>query len=291
MSAPGGPFVLGREIAPADQPAMLADLQRAVRERTDLRPVAGLVLGSGLGGLADAVDTEVAIPFAELPGWPSTTAPGHAGRLLFGRLSGVPVVAQQGRFHLYEGHSPGFVAQPVLLMARLGVEAVVLTNAAGGVNPAFGAGTLMAISDHINLTGRSPLNGPNAPEVGPRFPDMTGAWDAPLRGRLHAAADAEGVALADGVYACLPGPSYETPAEVRMLGRLGADAVGMSTVIEAVAARWAEVRVCGVSLITNPGAGLSGSELSHAEVLAAAEAAGPALARVLARFVGGLAGN
>ena len=281
-------FLLGREIAPAEQPAFLAALGRAVRERTNLRPDVGLVLGSGLGGLADALDLEVAIPFGELPGWPPATAPGHAGQLLFGRLAGVSVVVQQGRFHLYEGHSAGFVAQPVLLMARLGAGVVVLTNAAGGVNPQFGAGTLMAIADHINLAGRSPLTGPNAPELGPRFPDMTGVWDAELRSRLHAAADAEGVALADGVYASLPGPSYETPAEVRMLARLGADAVGMSTALEAVAARWAGLRVCGVSLVTNPGAGLSGAELSHAEVLEIAATSGPALSRVLARFLGDL---
>jgi purine-nucleoside phosphorylase len=281
-------FELGREISPAEQPALLAALERTVRERTSMRPRVGLVLGSGLGRLADALDLELVIPFAELPGWSPATAPGHAGRLLFGLLSGVPVVVQQGRLHLYEGHSAGFVVQPVLLMGRLGAETVVLTNAAGGVNPSYGAGTLMAIADHLNLTGRSPLIGPNAPEVGPRFPDMTEVWDADLRARLHAAADAEGVALAEGVYACLLGPSYETPAEVRMLGTLGADAVGMSTALEAVAARWAGMRVCGVSLVTNPGAGLSGGTLSHAEVLAAAEAAGPGLARVIARFVAAL---
>ena len=287
--SPAGGFVLGREISPADQPALLKALERAVRVRTDLRPSVGLVLGSGLGSLADALEIEAAVPFGELPGWPPATAPGHAGRLLFGLLSGVPAVVQQGRFHLYEGHSAGFIAQPVLLMARLGAQTVVLTNAAGGVNPQFGAGTLMAISDHINLTGFSPLRGPNAPELGPRFPDMTEVWDAELRSRLHAAADAEGVTLVEGVYACLLGPSYETPAEVQMLARLGADAVGMSTVLEAVAARWAGMRVCGVSLVTNPGAGLSGSHLSHAEVLARAESSGPALARLLARFVGELA--
>jgi inosine/guanosine/xanthosine phosphorylase family protein len=146
----------------------------------------------------------------------------------------------------------------------------------------------MAITDHLNLTGRSPLVGPNASEIGPRFPDMTDVWDSGLRSRLHAAAEAEGVALADGVYACLVGPSYETPAEVRMLARLGADAVGMSTALEAVAARWAGLKVCGVSLVTNPGAGLSSEHLSHADVLAAAESAGPRLARVLTRFVEGL---
>jgi purine-nucleoside phosphorylase len=282
-------FILGREIPPADQPALLAALEGAVQERTSLRPHVGLVLGSGLGRLADALELEASIAFEELPGWPDATAPGHAGRLLFGRMSGVPVVVQQGRFHLYEGHSAGFVVQPVLLMGRLGARAVVLTNAAGGVNPEFGTGTLMAITDHLNLTGSSPIVGPNAPEIGARFPDMTGVWDAELRMRLHAAAEAEGVALADGVYACLMGPSYETPAEVRMLARLGADAVGMSTALEAVAARWAGLKVCGVSLVTNPGAGLSAAQLSHADVLAAAEAAGPQLARILARFIGDLA--
>ena len=274
-------FVLGRDIAPADQSAMLDGIERAVRGRTSLRPKVGLVLGC----LADALDLDVSIPFGDLPGWPDATAPGHAGRLLLGRMGDVPVAIQQGRFHLYEGHSAGFIVQPVLLMGRLGARVVVLTNAAGGVNPDFGAGTLMAITDHLNLTGRSPLVGPNATATGPRFPDMTGVWDADLRERLHAAARAEGVALADGVYACLTGPSYETPAEVRMLARLGADAVGMSTALEAVAARWAGLKVCGVSLVTNPGAGLSGTPLSHEEVLAAAEAAGPQLARVLARFI------
>jgi purine-nucleoside phosphorylase len=287
MTVPHG-FELGREISPAEQPALLTALELAVRERTSMRPRVGMVLGSGLSGLADALDLELAIPFAELPGWPPATAPGHAGRLLFGLLSGIPVVVQQGRFHLYEGHSAGFVVQPVLLMGRLGAETVVLTNAAGGANPSYGAGTLMAIADHLNLTGRSPLIGPNAAEIGPRFPDMTQVWDADLRARLHAAADAEGVSLAEGVYACLLGPSYETPAEVRMLATLGADAVGMSTALEAVAARWAGMRVCGVSLVTNPGAGLSGATLSHTEVLAAAESAGPSLARVIARFVAAL---
>ncbi len=282
-------FELGREVSPAEQPARLAALEWAVRERTHLRPAVGLVLGSGLGGLADAIDIDTVVPFAELPGWPAATAPGHAGRLLFGRLSGVPVVVQQGRFHLYEGHSAGFVVQPVLLMGCLGASVVVLTNAAGGVNRSYGSGTLMVISDHLNLTGRSPLIGANADGTGPRFPDMTDVWDSRLRLRLHAAAVAEGVTLREGIYACLLGPNYETPAEVRMLGRLGADAVGMSTALEAVAARWAGIHVCGVSLVTNPGAGLSSAELRHAEVLAAAESAGPRLSRVIARFVADLA--
>jgi purine-nucleoside phosphorylase len=278
-------FELGREISPADQASHLGELVAAVRARTALEPRVGLVLGSGLGGLADEMQVELAIPFGDLPGWPPATAPGHAGRLLFGRLAGVPAVIQQGRFHLYEGHSAGFVVQPVLLMGRLGAGVVVLTNAAGGVNPAFGAGTLMVIHDHLNLTGRHPLIGPNDPAIGERFPDMTRVWDPDLRARLLTASKAEDVPLASGVYACLSGPSYETPAEVRMLAALGADAVGMSTVPEAIAAHWAGMRVCGISLVTNPGAGITGAQLSHAEVLAAADAAGPRLARVIARFV------
>jgi purine-nucleoside phosphorylase len=289
MSEPVDAFVLGRDIPPADQPARLAALEAAVRRRTKIVPRLGMVLGSGLGDLADAVEADCAIGFAEMPGWPGATAPGHAGRLIVGHLAGVPVVIGQGRFHLYEGHSAGFVVQPVLLMGRLGAEAVILTNAAGGVNPAFGAGTLMVIADHINLTGRQPLIGPNADAIGERFPGMTHTWDPELRGRLHAAGRTEGVVLAEGTYACLTGPAYETPAEVRMLRLLGADAVGMSTVLEALAARWSGLRVGGVSLITNPAAGLTGAELSHQEVLAEAASLGPRLARTLRRFVEGFA--
>jgi purine-nucleoside phosphorylase len=161
----------------------------------------------------------------------------------------------------------------------------VLTNAAGGVNPEYGAGTLMVIADHLNLTGRHPLIGPNADHIGPRFPDMSAVWDKGLSQSLHRAGEGEHTSLEEGVYACLTGPSYETPAEIRMLRSMGADAVGMSTALEAVAGRWAGLRVCGISLVTNPGAGLSAATLSHAEVLAAASAAGPRLARVIARFV------
>lgn len=272
-------------IPPAEQPARLAALEAAVRARSDLRPAVGIVLGSGLGGLADALGDALAIPFEELPGWPAASAPGHAGRLLLGRLEGVPVVLLQGRFHLYEGHDPGLVVQPVLLMGRLGARVIVLTNAAGGVNPALGPGSLMVIADHLNLTGRNPLVGPNAEELGPRFPDLSEAWSPRLRRRLHDAAAAEGIELAEGVYAGLLGPTYETPAEVRMLRALGADAVGMSTVLEAIAARWAGLEICGVSLVTNAAAGLTGQPLSHEEVLAAGAEAGPRLARVLRRFV------
>jgi purine-nucleoside phosphorylase len=278
-----------RPIRPADQPARLAALADAVRARTDLVPEVGIVLGSGLGGLADQLDDAVAIPFAELPGWPAATAPGHAGRLLLGHLGGRPVVMLQGRFHLYEGNDPGLVVQPVLLFKALGARVVVLTNAAGGLDPSFGPGTLMVMRDHLNLTGKNPLIGPNAGGLGERFPDLTEAWSRRLRGRLHAAGEAEGVTLAEGVYVGLVGPNYETPAEVRMLAGLGGHAVGMSTVLECIAARWVGLEVCGISLVTNAGAGYSGEPLTHEEVLAAGAEAGPRLGRVIRRFVADLA--
>jgi purine-nucleoside phosphorylase len=288
LSTETSPVDPTRPIPPADQPARLTALAAAVRARTDLVPVAGIVLGSGLGGLADDLEDPVAIPFAELPGWPAATAPGHAGRLLFGRLAGRTVVMLQGRFHLYEGNDPGLVIQPVLLFKQLGARLVVLTNAAGGLDPSFGPGTLMVMRDHINLTGRNPLIGPNADELGPRFPDLTDAWDPHLRDRLHAAAAAEGIGLEEGIYVGLTGPTYETPAEVRMLAGLGGHAVGMSTVLECIAARWVGLDVCGVSLVTNAGAGYSGEPLTHAEVLAAGQVAGPRLARVIRRFLADL---
>ncbi len=282
MSDPSSP------IRPGDQPAALAALEAAVRSRTDLVPRVAVVLGSGLGGLVDDLADAVAVPFEDLPGWPAATAPGHVGRLLLGELAGVPTVMLQGRLHVYEGNDPGLVVQPTLLFRRLGAEILVLTNAAGGVHPEFGPGTLMVIADHLNLTGLSPLRGPNADDIGPRFPDLVDAWDPELRTRLHAAGAAEAIALEEGVYAGLLGPQYETPAEVRMLRTLGADAVGMSTVLECIAARWAGFRVVGVSLVTNAGAGYTGQPLTHEEVLAAGAEAGPRLARVIRRFVADL---
>lgn len=286
--SPIDPIDPARPIRPIDQPARLAALEAAVRARTDLVPEVGIVLGSGLGDLAADLADAVAIPFDELPGWPAATAPGHVGRLLLGTLAGRPVVMLQGRFHLYEGNDPGLVIQPVLLFHRLGARRLILTNAAGGLDPSFGPGTLMVMTDHINLTGRSPLMGPNADELGPRFPDLTDAWSPRLRTAVHAAAEAEGVELAEGIYVGLTGPTYETPAEVRMLAELGGHAVGMSTVLECIAARWVGLEVCGVSLVTNPGAGYSGEPLAHEEVLAAGAVAGPRLARVIRRFVADL---
>ena len=277
-----------RPIPPTAQPERIAALAAAVRARTELVPEVGIVLGSGLGGLADDLQDPVAIPFSELPGWPAATAPGHVGRLLLGLIAGRPVVMLQGRFHLYEGNDAGLVVQPILLFHALGARIVVLTNAAGGLDPSFGPGTLMVMNDHINLTGRSPLIGPNTEELGPRFPDMTAAWSPRLRAQLHAAGAAEGVELREGVYIGLTGPAYETPAEVRMLAGLGGDAVGMSTVLECIAARWVGLEVCGVSLVTNAGAGYSGAPLTHHEVLEAGAKAGPRLAQVIRRFVADL---
>ena len=274
-------------IRPADQPARLDALEAAVRRRSDLVPELGIVLGSGLGGLADDLEDAVAIPFEELPGWPPATAPGHHCRLLLGRLAGRPVAMLQGRMHLYEGNAVGLVVQPVLLFKRLGATAVVLTNAAGGLDPSFGPGTLMVIRDHLNLTGRNPLLGPNADSIGPRFPDLTEAWSPRLRAALHAAGEAEDIELAEGVYVALTGPSYETPAEVRMYAGLGGHAIGMSTVLECIAARWAGLEVCGVSLVTNAGAGYTGEPLTHQEVLDAGAKSGPGLGRVIKRFVAG----
>jgi purine-nucleoside phosphorylase len=285
MSRPTIPVDPARPIPPAEQPERLAALVAAVRARTTRVAEVGIVLGSGLGGLADDLVDPVAIPFSDLPGWPAATAPGHAGRLLLGELGGRSVVMLQGRFHLYEGNDPGLVIQPVLLFHALGARIVVLTNAAGGLDPSFGPGTLMVMRDHINLTGRSPLMGPNADDLGPRFPDLTDAWSPRLRERLNAAAAAESVVLEEGIYVGLTGPTYETPAEVRMLAGLGGHAVGMSTVLECIAARWVGLEVCGVSLVTNAGAGYTGQPLTHEEVLASGLEAGPRLARVIRRFL------
>lgn len=266
----------------------LDELEAHVRAASDLRPRLAMVLGSGLGGLADEISDAVEIPFEEMPGWPAPSVPGHSGRLILGWLRGLPVACLRGRLHMYEGLSERLVVEPALLMGRLGAPILLLTNASGGVNPSFGAGTLMVVSDHINLTGRNPLMGPNDEALGPRFPDMSAVWDPALRERIHAAGRAEDVELREGVYLGLTGPTYETPAEVRMIRALGADAVGMSTVMEAVVANWAGTHVCGVSLVTNAGAGLSPTPLTHAEVVAAADEAGPRLARVIGRFAEGL---
>ena len=225
-----------------------------------------LVLGSGLGAFGDSVDEATALPYSEVPGFPTSAVAGHKGRFVLGQVGGVPTIVLQGRVHAYEGWAPEEVVFGVRTLAMLGVRAVVLTNAAGGLNPDFVAGDLMVISDHLNMAGWNPLTGANDDRLGPRFPDMTDAYDPALSGAIKAAGDRVGTALQRGVYAGLMGPSYETPAEIGMLRTLGADAVGMSTVPECIALRHMGVRVAGISCITNLAAGISPEPLSHEEV-------------------------
>ena len=222
-----------------------------IGKRTRLKPKIAIILGSGLGGLADALTDAVAIDYDELPHFPATTVAGHRGRLLVGKLDGVPVLLFDGRIHFYEGHPMWQVAFPVYLAHKMGATTLLVTNAAGGINPALKPGTIMLIRDHINLTGTSPLIGPNAPDLGPRFPSMRDAYDPGLRDLALRTAETAGIPVAEGVYVAMIGPQYETDAELRMLERIGADAVGMSTVPEVIAARHAGMRVLGISVIAN----------------------------------------
>lgn len=238
-----------------------------IRERADGRsPDIAIVLGSGLGGFFDRLTDAFSVEYADVPGWPATAVAGHAGRLGIGRLAGKTVAVLSGRVHLYEGHEMDRVVFATRVMARLGVKALILTNAAGGINAAFGKGALMVIDDHINFLGRNPLTGPNDDRFGVRFPDMTEVYSTRLRGIADAASKACGVAVRHGVYIAVPGPSYETPAEIRAFRTLGADAVGMSTVPEAIAARHMGLEVLGISCITNMAAGMLPETLSHEEV-------------------------
>jgi len=254
---------------------------QAVAQRLGARrPAVAIVLGSGLGFLADEVRDPLRIRYADIPGFPEPGVAGHKGELVAGLLEKVPVLVQAGRFHLYEGHDAATAALPVRVFARLGVKTLIVTNAAGGIRPTFGSGTLMLIADHINLMFRNPLVGPVL-KGEERFPDMSDPYDRELRTLAREAAREAHVALEEGVYVALLGPSYETPAEVRMLARLGADAVGMSTVPEVIAARALGIRCLGFSIVTNPASGLTAQPLSHQEVLAASAAAGTGLVTVV----------
>ncbi len=253
-------------------PYTAADEAAAALTERCKAPSVAVVLGSGLGAFADRLHEPTIVPYGEIPHFPSVGVRGHAGRLVVGSLGpdGPRVAALAGRVHLYEGHSPAQVVHPVRTLWKWGVRGLMLTNAAGGIKAELSPGNLMLIVDHINLTGKNPLVGPADPRLGPRFPDMSAAYDPELCDALRAAAKDRGVALREGVYTGLAGPSYETPAEIRMLAVLGGDAVGMSTVAEVIAARHAGLRVCGVSCITNLAAGLSAEPLDHAEVEATA---------------------
>ena len=247
-------------------------------------PVAGIVLGSGLGGLADRLEKAVRIPFAQVPGFPTATVAGHAGQVLVGHLAGRPVVMLAGRFHMYEGHDASLAAFPVRVLHALGVPVYVASNAAGGVRRTFSPGDLMLIADHINLMFRNPLTGPTE-QGDERFPDMSDPYDSALRTLMREAAVAVRVPLQEGVYCGLLGPTYETPAEVRMLERLGADAVGMSTVPEVIMARAIGMRAVAVSCITNKAAGLSPEKLDHQEVMEAGKAVAGRFESLVMEFV------
>jgi len=258
-----------------------AEFQRAsaaakyILSRTKLRPRIGIVLGSGLGAFADELASATRIPYARIPNFPRSTAVGHAGRLVIGKLSaesgGVPIAAMQGRVHMYEGYRPGEVIFPIRVFARMGVRAVILTNAAGGINRNFSQGALVVLNDHINLQGSNPLIGPNDERFGPRFPDMTHAYNRHFRRFASEEGEKLGMVIHEGVYAALSGPSYETPAEIRYLVTIGADLVGMSTVPEVIAARHAGMEVLGISCVTNMAAGIVDQPLNHKEVLETGE--------------------
>jgi purine-nucleoside phosphorylase len=263
----------------------------AVRDRITLKPAVGLILGSGLSSLANAVEEGIALGYSELPGFPVPSVAGHEGRLVVGRLGGQPVAVLQGRVHYYEGRSMAEIAFPVRVLQMLGVQILVVTNAAGGLNPKYEPGDAMLISDHINLVGlggQNPLRGPNVAEFGPRFPDMTAAYDPELRKVAGEAAAAAGITHHDGVYAYVAGPNYETPAELRYLRQIGADAVGMSTVPEVVAARHGSTRVLGISGITNVPSleGKPAATTTHEEVLAVGKLLAPRLGAIIRGVLG-----
>lgn len=247
-------------------------------------PVA-VVLGSGLGAFAEQLESAKFVGFAELPGFPRATVQGHKGRLAYGRLQSAPVLALQGRLHGYEGHDAATVAFPARVLGVLGSRALVVTNASGGTNPSFAPGDLMRITDHINYTGKNPLTGPNEDQLGPRFPDLSHAYDARLAEALEDAARASGQKLRAGVYLQMNGPSYETPAEVRMARAMGADAVGMSTVPEVIVAAQMGLPVCGISCITNLASGISQHPLTHEEVMEVAQAVEGKFLDLLRAFV------
>ena len=258
---------------------------RIIRSRIDVEPRIAIVLGSGLGGFADDFEDAVGIPYEDITGFMRSTAQGHAGRLVVGKVEGVPVLAMQGRVHYYEGYSLEEVTFPIRTFKLLGIKTLVLTNAAGGINVELTQGALMVISDHVNLMGNNPLRGPNDDRFGPRFPDMTAVYSPELQALVVEEAKAIGVEVRRGVYGALAGPSYETPSEIHLLRNLGADAVGMSTVPEAIVARHMGMEVLGISCITNMAAGISDEPINHEEVMATGDRVRETFTELLRRVV------
>ena len=264
---------------------------RIIRSRTTETPRVAIVLGSGLGGFADDFDEPVGIPYEEIPGFARSTAEGHAGRLVIGKIDQVPLVAMQGRVHFYEGYSLEQVTFPIRAFKLLGIKTLILTNAAGGVNVQLTQGALMVLSDHLNLMGDNPLRGPNDSRFGPRFPDLTSAYSPELQEIVVEEAKALGVEIRRGIYAALSGPSYETPAEIHLLRALGADAVGMSTVPEVIVARQMNIEVLGISCITNMAAGISDQPINHEEVMATGDRVRETFTQLLRRVVSRASGR
>ena len=259
----------------------------AVRSKTDFVPDVALVLGSGLGGFAENIKIETEISYSEIPGFPVSTVPGHAGKFIFGYLDNVKVVCMKGRVHFYEGYQISDVVLPARLMKMLGAKILFLTNAAGGLGEGFNAGDLMLITDHISIFAPNPLIGPNVDELGPRFADMSNVYDKDLQDVIRKTAKENGIDLKEGVYCQLTGPSFESPAEIRLLGKLGVSAVGMSTVNEAIAANHMGMRICGVSCISNLAAGISETPLCHEEVQEAADKAAPLFTKLVKESIKG----
>ena len=258
---------------------------KAVREKTDFIPDVALVLGSGLGNYAENIKIETEISYSDIPGFPISTVPGHAGKFIFGYLDNVKVVCMKGRVHFYEGYNISDVVLPARLMKMLGAKVLFLTNAAGGLGEGFKAGDLMLITDHVSIFAPNPLIGPNVDELGPRFADMSEVYDKDLQDVIRNAAKENGIDLKEGVYCQLTGPSFESPAEIRLLGKLGVSAVGMSTVNEAIAANHMGMKICGVSCISNLAAGISEQPLCHEEVQEAADKAAPLFTKLVTESI------
>lgn len=263
----------------------IEDCLKSIRKVTDFVPRVAIVLGSGLGDYADGIRVVAEIDYKDIKGFPVSTVPGHAGKFIFGYVDDVPVVCMKGRVHYYEGYDISDVVLPARLMHLMGAEILFLTNASGGINKSFSAGTLMMITDHISTFVPNPLIGPNLDELGTRFPDMSHVYDAELQDKIRAAAKENGIDLREGVYIQFTGPSFESPAEIRMVSVLGADAVGMSTVVEAIAANHCGMRICGVSCVCNLAAGISPTPLTHDEVQQAANEAAPKFKKLLTASV------